>query len=67
MPDLLGRESHVVASQLAALGFKVQARGRRSGGLVIFQSPGSGSRVATGGTVLIQSGGLARRGFGGTR
>ncbi len=67
MPDLLGRESLVVESQLAALGFRVETRGRRGGGLVIFQNPAPGSRVTAGATVLIQSGGLARAANGGKR
>lgn len=57
MPDLLGREFEPVMGQLAALGFKVEARGRRSSGPVIFQNPAPGSRVAAAATVNIQAGG----------
>jgi serine/threonine-protein kinase len=60
MPDLLGREFDPVAGQLAALGFKVEARGRRAHGPVIFQNPAPGSRVAAGATVILQSGGAPR-------
>jgi serine/threonine-protein kinase len=59
MPDLLGRESGAVESQTAALGFRLEVRGRR-GGVVILQNPASGSRVSSGAAVLIQYGGLAR-------
>ena len=60
MPDLLGRELEPVLGQLAALGFRVEARGRRGSGLVIFQNPAPGSRVAAGAAVSLQAGGTAR-------
>jgi serine/threonine-protein kinase len=60
MPDLLGRDAATLQGRLAALGFRVEIRGRRGSGPVIFQNPAPGSRIESGATVLIQPGGTAR-------
>jgi serine/threonine-protein kinase len=60
MPGLLGRDFEVVQGQLAALGFKVEAQGRRGHGAVIFQNPAAGTQIARGARVTIEAGGRAR-------
>ena len=60
MPDLLGRDFETAQGQLAALGFKVEAQGRRGRGAVILQSPSPGSQIARGAKVTIQAGGRAQ-------
>ncbi len=60
MPDLLGRELEPALGQLAALGFRAEARGGRKHGPVIYQNPAPGTRVAAGATVMLQAGGAGR-------
>ena len=61
MPDVLGRDAETVQGQLTELGFKVEIRGRRRSGPVIFQNPAPGSKITGGATVLLQVGGAPRR------
>jgi serine/threonine-protein kinase len=67
MPDVLGRDTEALQGQLSALGFRVEVRGRRQKGPVIFQNPAPGSRIVGGTTVLLQAGGAARRAERGRR
>lgn len=57
VPELLGRDVSAVKDQLEEMGFRVIISTRATHGVVFFQDPAPGSRIARGGTILLQAAG----------
>jgi serine/threonine-protein kinase len=61
VPELLGRDVAAVKDQLEGMGFRVIIPTRAVRGVVFFQDPAPGSRIARGGTILLQAAGPVSR------